>query len=133
MSSELSLVLQIVALGIIIFGFILVKQKYIKIHGTTMFTAAILNMVSVLTGMVPIAIRLADNSIPGFNPLFRIHIIVGLVVIITSGYLLVEWRFQKPSQTCYQRKKWMLGLSLVWIAQVILGILLFMSLYLHRR
>ena len=129
LSSELSMILQLLSLSILLVGFIIAKQKKYKIHGSTMFSASVLNIVSVLVVMVPVALHLVDTSIPGFNLLFRSHILLGVLVIVISGYILVEWRFQNPGPTCFQRKKWMLGLSLVWMAQVIIGILLFLRLY----
>ena len=129
LSSELSMILQLLSLGILVVGFIVVKQKKHKIHGTTMSAAGILNIISILTVMLPVALRLSDSSIPGFTLLFRSHILLGLVVIAISGYILIDWRFQNPGPTCFQRKKWMLGLSLAWMAQVIMGILVFLKLY----
>ena len=129
LSSELSLILQLLSLGILIIGFIVVKQKKHQTHGITMFAAGVLNTLSVLLVMIPVAFRLLDTSIPGFTLLFRSHILLGIIVIALSGYILIDWRFQKPGPTCFQRKKWMLGLSLTWMAQVIIGILLFLKLY----
>lgn len=129
MSSELSMILQLVSLLILVIGFIIVKQKNYKWHGVTMFIAGVLNLISVLTVMVPVALRLSDTSIPGVNLLLRSHIVLGLFVLGLAGYILAEWRFQQPGPTCFQRKKWMLGLALSWIAQIIIGMLFFMRLY----
>jgi uncharacterized membrane protein YozB (DUF420 family) len=128
-SSELSLILQLLALGLLIVGFIVIKRKKFMPHGAVMFVASLTNVVSVLTVMVPVALRLSDTSIPGFNLLFRSHILLGIVVISVSGYILWDWRFQKPGPTCFQRKKWMLGLGLFWMAQLIMGMILFLRLY----
>jgi hypothetical protein len=120
----------LIAFSLIIVGFIVAKRKNYKIHGIILFIAAVLNIISVLTVMIPVAFRITNISIPGFNLIFRTHNLLGLIVIGTSSFILVEWRFQKPGLTCFRRKKWMLGLALSWIAQVIIGILLFMRLYL---
>ena len=129
MSSELSMILQLLSLGILVVGFIIVKQKKHNIHGMTMFAAGILNLVSILTVMIPVALRLVTATISGFTLIFRTHILLGITVIAISGYILLDWRFQKPGPTCFQRKKWMLGLSLAWMAQVILGIIVFLKIY----
>ena len=129
LSSELSMILQLLSLAILIIGFIVVKQKKHQIHGITMFAAAVLNLASILTVMLPVALRLVYATISGFTLIFRTHILLGITVIAISGYILIDWRFQKPGPTCFQRKKWMLGLSLAWMAQVIIGILLFLRLY----
>ncbi len=123
------MILQLLSLVILVIGFIVVKLKNYKWHGNIMFIAGVLNLVSVLSVMVPVALRLSSMPIPGFNLLFRSHIVLGAFVIGLSGYILAEWRFQKPGPSCFQRKKWMLGLGLSWMAQIIIGIIFFMRLY----
>jgi uncharacterized membrane protein YozB (DUF420 family) len=129
LSSEISMVLQLLALVIIIIGFIVVKRKKFVPHGVIMSAATIMNTLAILTVMIPVALRLADTSIPEFNLLFRTHSLLGLIVETIAIYIVAEWRFQKPSPTCFQRKSWMLGLSLFWMAELIIGMLLFMKLY----
>jgi uncharacterized membrane protein YozB (DUF420 family) len=129
LSSEISMIIQLVSLVIIIVGFVIVKQKKYRIHGIVMFSATLMNTAAVLIVMIPVAIRLSGTSIPGLNLTFRLHFLIGLIVELIAVYILVDWRFQKPGPTCFQRKKWMLGLSLTWIAEVILGILVFTKLY----
>ncbi|MCW4013108.1 MAG: hypothetical protein NWF07_08970 [Candidatus Bathyarchaeota archaeon] len=129
MSSEISMILQLAALGVLVIGFIIVKQRKYMPHGVTMFIATLLNIVSVATVMLPVALRLGDTSIPGFNLLFRSHILLGIAILVISVWIIADWRFQKPGPTCFQRKNWMLGLGLVWTAQLIIGMLLFLKLY----
>ena len=128
LSSELSLIMQLIALTLLVGGFIVVKQKKYMPHGSIMFVATLANLVSVLTVMVPVALRLGRISVPGFNLLFRTHAVMGVIVLGATGFIQWEWRFQKPGPTCFNKKKWMLGLAIAWIAQLILGIILFMRL-----
>jgi uncharacterized membrane protein YozB (DUF420 family) len=128
LSSELSLIVQLIALAFLVVGFIVVKQKKYMPHGSIMFVATLANLVSVLTVMVPVALRLGRISVPGFNLLFRTHAVMGVIVLGATGFIQWEWRFQKPGPTCFKRKKWMLGFAIAWIVQVILGIILFMRL-----
>jgi hypothetical protein len=128
-SSELSMLMQLIALSILIIGFIIVKRKMYTYHGALMFVALLTNTVAILTVMIPVALRLTDTSIPGFNLLFRSHALLGLIVEGISIYLVADWRFREPGPTCFQRKNWMLGLSLFWMTELIIGMLLFMKLY----
>jgi uncharacterized membrane protein YozB (DUF420 family) len=128
-NSELSMVLQLLSLSILVFSFIVVKHKKHKAHGALMFLAWLLNIVSVIGVMIPSALSQLDTSISGFNLLFRTHIVLGIIVLGISVYILVEWRFREPGPTCFQRRKWMLGLSLAWMGQLITGMLLFLRLY----
>lgn len=129
LSSEISMSLQLLALGILIIGFIVVQRKKYVSHGAIMFVATLMNTGAILAVMIPVALRLAETSIPEINFLFRSHILLGLIVECISIYIVADWRFQEPGPTCFQRKNWMLGLSLFWMTELILGILLFMKLY----
>ncbi len=128
-NSEISMILQLAALGILVLGFIVVRWKKYAPHGVTMFLATLMNLASVAAVMIPVALRLTEIPIPGFNLLFRTHIILGITVLALSIWIVAEWRFQKPGPTCFQRKKWMLGLALTWTAELIIGMLLFLDLY----
>jgi uncharacterized membrane protein YozB (DUF420 family) len=129
LSSEISMIIQLMSLVILIVGFVIVKRKEYRIHGIVMFSATLMNTAAVLIVMIPVAIRLFGTSIPGFNLVSRLHFLIGLIVELIAAYLLIDWRFQKLGPTCFKRKKWMLGLGLTWIAEVILGILVFTKLY----
>jgi uncharacterized membrane protein YozB (DUF420 family) len=129
LSSEISMIIQLISLVILIVGFVIVKRKEFRIHGIVMFSATLMNTAAVLIVMIPVAIRLFGTSIPGFNLVSRLHFLIGLIVELIAAYLLIDWRFQKLGPTCFKRKKWMLGLGLTWIAEVILGILVFTKLY----
>lgn len=129
LSSDISMILQLVALGIILVGFAVVKKRSYKAHGALMFLATLTNLVSILVVMVPVALNLGDTSLPGFNFLFRTHIILGLMIIGGAGYIVIDWRFKEPGPTCFQRKKWMLTLTMFWIAELIVGMMLYMKLY----
>ena len=116
-------------MGVIFVGFVLAKRRSFMNHGIVLFIATLLNTVSILVVMIPVALRLGDSSVIGLNMLFRAHMVVGLIVEAAAIYILAEWRFQKPGPTCFQRKKWMLTLTLVWMGELILGLLLYMRLY----
>ena len=128
-SSDISVILQLVVMGVIFVGFVFAKRRSFMTHGIVLFIATLLNTVSILVVMIPVALRLGDSSVIGLNMLFRAHMVVGLIVEAAAIYILAEWRFQKPGPTCFQRKKWMLTLALVWIGELILGLLLYMRLY----
>jgi hypothetical protein len=128
-SSDISVILQLVVMGVIFVGFVFAKRRSFMTHGIVLFIATLLNTGSILMVMIPVAFRLGDSSVIGLNMLFRAHMVVGLIVEAAAIYILAEWRFQKPGPTCFQRKKWMLTLALVWMGELILGLLLYMRLY----
>ena len=128
-SSDISMILQLAAMGLILIGFVIAQRRSFISHGAVMFIATLLNTGSILAVMIPAALGLGDSSIIGFNMLFRAHALLGLLVEAVAVFLVVDWRFQKPGPTCFQRKNWMLILTLVWIAELILGMLLYLRLY----
>lgn len=129
LSSDISVILQLVVMGVIFVGFIFAKRRSFMNHGIVLFIATLLNTGSILVIMIPVALRRGDSSVIGLNMLFRAHMVMGLIVEAAAIYILAEWRFQKPGPTCFQRKKWMLTLALVWLGELILGLLLYMRLY----
>lgn len=130
LSSDISMILQLVVLGIILVGFAVVKRRSYKVHGIFMFLATLVNTASILVVMIPVALRVTDTSLPGLSFVFRTHIILGLLIEGVAIYLVADWRFQNPGPTCIQRKKWMLTLTIGWISELIFGMLLYMKLYL---
>ncbi len=129
LSSDISVILQLVVMGMILVGFVVARRRSFMPHGVLMFIATLLNTVSILVVMIPVALRLGDSSAIGFNMLFRAHVVLGVIVEAAAIYLVADWRFQKPGPTCFQRKNWMLTLTLVWMGELILGLLLYMRLY----
>jgi len=129
LSSDISMILQLVALGLILVGFVIARRRSYMPHGIVMFIATLLNTGGILVVMIPVALRLGDSSLPGLNMLFRAHAVLGLIIEVAAVYLVADWRFQKPGPTCFQRKNWMLTLAIGWIAELILGMLLYMRLY----
>ncbi len=130
LSSDISMILQLVVLGIILVGFAVVKQRKHQIHGVLMAIAALVNTASILVVMVPVALRVTDTSLPGLGFIFRTHILMGLLIEGMAVYIIADWRFQEPGPTCFQRKNWMLTLTIVWIAELLFGMMLYMKLYL---
>ena len=129
LSSDISMILQLAALGLILMGFAIVKRRNLKAHGVFMFLATLMNTASILVVMVPVALNLANISIPGFNFLFRTHMMLGVIVESVAVFIVADWRFQNPGPTCIQRRNWMLTLSLFWIAELLVGMILYMRLY----
>lgn len=128
-TSDISMILQLAVMGVILVGFVFAKRRSFMPHGAVMFIATLLNTGSILVVMIPVALRLGVSSITGLNMLFRTHALLGLIIESMAIYILADWRFQKPGPTCFQRKNWMLTLTLVWIGELILGMLLYMRLY----
>jgi uncharacterized membrane protein YozB (DUF420 family) len=94
LSSEISMIIQLLSLAILIVGFVLVKRKKYRYHGVLIFSATLMNTAAVLIVMIPVALRLVGTSIPEFNFVFRLHALLGFTVEVIGIFILADWRFQ---------------------------------------
>ena len=74
----MNLLLQLVILGVFLYGIIMVKKGRINSHGMVIFTALVLNTISILVIMLPSAIRIIGGAAQSiFTLIVVIHIILG--------------------------------------------------------
>jgi uncharacterized membrane protein YozB (DUF420 family) len=126
MPSTMNLLLQLVILGGLLYGIIMVKKGRINSHGMVIFSAFFLNTLSILVVMIPSAIRIIGGAAQStFTLIVVIHIILGFLVESLGAYIITRWRFQPPGITCFSMKGLMRILASLWVLSVILGIIVF--------
>jgi uncharacterized membrane protein YozB (DUF420 family) len=126
MPSTMNLLLQVVILGVLLYGVIMVKKGRINSHGMVIFSAFILNTISILVVMLPSAIRIIGGAAQSiFSLIVVIHIILGFLVEGLGAYIITRWRFHPPGITCFSMKGLMRILTSLWVLSVILGIIVF--------
>jgi hypothetical protein len=126
-----SLVVQILVLFLLAYGFILKKKfRYLQ-HGLVMAAAVVVHLLMVFFLMIPsfvlavipyyiVASPLELTSIVGL-----IHGILGSVAIALGVWLVVVWRFKRDFNGCFARKKMMTPTLSVWVAALVFGIALY--------
>lgn len=130
-----SLILQLVVLALLLYGYLLKRKLRFRRHGLIMATAALLHLGFVLGIMIPsfvlaiipdyiIAAPLMLVSIVGL-----IHGVTGTVTIVLAVWLVFAWRFRKDFSGCFSRKKIMLPTLTLWVATLLLGVVLFLIFY----
>jgi hypothetical protein len=126
-----SLIIQIIVLFLLIYGYFLKRKLKFRQHGITMATAFILHLSLVFYVMIPsfvlavvpeyiVPAPLALTSVVGL-----IHGILGTITLSLGVYLVGLWRFSKNIQGCINRKKYMLKTLTIWVTTLVFGITLY--------
>jgi uncharacterized membrane protein YozB (DUF420 family) len=126
-----SLIIQIIVLFLLIYGYMLKRKLKFRQHGIIMATAVVLHFSMVLYLMIP---SLVYAVIPEYIVPFPlqmvslvtfIHVTLGTTSISLGVWIVASWRFRKNIQGCIRRKKFMLKTLAVWIASLVFGITLY--------
>jgi uncharacterized membrane protein YozB (DUF420 family) len=131
--ATLSLIVQIVTLSIVITGYFFKrKMKFIK-HGTLMLIAIIMQFCSFLLIMGPAFLSLAQNGLIQKPTLLAtvtfVHASLGAITLIIGIWIAGAWHLQSSIEGCIKRKTIMRYLIIVWISALVLGITLYLLLY----
>jgi len=130
--ADVNLVLHVVILVMLFVGLGLKFKKKMFLHGTTMLIALVLHVVSFGLMMLPsfVSLRILfpyRNNI--FSLIMLVHVILGVLTLILAAWLIVRWHLQRSIKSCTRRKKVMLLVFAIWIITLLLGILVYLSLY----
>lgn len=130
-ASTINLYFQLLLLIGLTLGIIFAKKKKLVPHGWLMLVVFLLNVVSILIVMIPVAYNILSRfSVSSISIITIIHALLGVLVLFLSSRILLNWRFRSPAQSCYKFKGDMLRLYILWVAEVILGLALYFQLYL---
>jgi uncharacterized membrane protein YozB (DUF420 family) len=131
--SSMNLVIQIITLSTVISGYILKRKQRLTGHGTLMAVAVIMQFFSFLLVMAPAFFSLVENGLVQRPVLLLavtiIHVILGGVALTAGIWIASSWHFQSSIVNCIKRKPIMRYLFVIWIMALILGITLYMLLY----
>ena len=129
----LSLILQIVTLSVVIFGYIMKRRMKFIVHGTMMLVAVVVQFFSFLFIMGPAFIIIFENGLSQRPVLLSmatlIHAGLGGASLTAGIWIASSWHLQTSIEKCIKRKFIMRYLIVIWILALILGITLYMLLY----
>ena len=132
-TSQVNLVFQIIILCILIASYLLKKIKKLFLHGITMAVATVLSVISFLLVMLPSLLSLSDFLVNyPYNQLAIIifaHSILGAIVEVLALALIITWRLRSNIKYCSRKKILMLVTFILWLAELILGILVYLYAY----
>ncbi|MHA2393219.1 MAG: hypothetical protein ACXAEX_14860 [Promethearchaeota archaeon] len=122
--------LQLIAIGCVGLGVLYFRNVKIKFHGLTMLVAVALNALSIIFIMLPSAIRILSGArVNSFTLMVALHSILGMIAEIVGIYILWNWRFRKPGESCFKFRTQMKRVNLIWFGMFIIGIFIFYQLY----
>jgi hypothetical protein len=126
-----SLIIQIIVLFLLTYGYYLKSKLKFRKHGLTMTAAVVLHLSTVFFVMIP---SLVASVIPDYivkaplqivSVVGIIHGILGVTAAALGIWLVASWRFQKSIQGCISRKKFMLKTLTIWVTALVFGIALY--------
>jgi uncharacterized membrane protein YozB (DUF420 family) len=131
--STISLSIEMVALGLLISGYLLKRQKKYRQHGLSMLSALALHIVAILFVMVPsLAAFFSVPSSVNFADILVIvtlvHVSAGLLAALLGVWLVGSWHFQESLQTCFRKKRVMDVTLSLWLLAIALGLVLYLAI-----
>jgi uncharacterized membrane protein YozB (DUF420 family) len=131
--STISLSIEMVALGLLISGYLLKRQKKYRQHGLSMLSALALHIVAILVVMVPsLAAFFSVPSSVNFADILVIvtlvHVSAGLLAALLGVWLVGSWHFQESLQTCFRKKRVMDVTLSLWLLAIALGLVLYLAI-----
>jgi len=132
-AADVNLILQLALLGLLLVGRMRVKEKNYAQHGWFMAVAVALNAVLIVVVMLP-SLLLGLGFIAAYptNPASIttvIHGLLGVAAELLGIYLVLKWRFTKNVAECMKNKRLMVPTMALWTITVILGVLIYLQLY----
>lgn len=109
------------------------RHSFVR-HAAMMGFSIVLHTVSIVTIMVPSLLSmhgLLENLPSRFALLTLTHATIGSLVEIMGIWLVVSWFFNMASiEKCFGRKNVMRVTMALWLIELILGVYVYMMLYL---
>ncbi|MCW4030493.1 MAG: hypothetical protein NWE92_12710 [Candidatus Bathyarchaeota archaeon] len=127
--------IQLFVLALLFYGYWLYRHKVFRKHGIVMASALFVHLASVIAVMLP---SFAFAILPGYiavspagsTSIFSIvHGILGAVAIGLGLWFVASWRFRKDIRGCFGKKNPMLITLSAWVMTLIIGIVVYGSLY----
>ena len=130
--ATLSLVIQLVVLGLLFGGVWLKAMKKFRQHGITMLSAVVMHAILIFTWMIPSfsrflsdsgSINLADTTVI----IIMVHAFAGIIAFVLGVWLAGSWRLKADMKTCFAKKKIMRVTLSLWLIALFLGIILYLK------
>jgi uncharacterized membrane protein YozB (DUF420 family) len=131
--ADVNLVLQIAILCVLILSRSHAKKKIYAKHGRYMAIAVALNATALVVVMLPAFLSglnfIETNPTNLLSIIEIIHAVLGTTSLILGVYLVAKWRFSKSFVECFKNKDLMNPTTVIWATTAVIGILLYIELY----
>ncbi len=135
-AAEIDIFLQVTVLALLIVSIAAMRLKKIKPHAWLMLTAVIVNLIAFSVIMAPAFTAIALGIGGTISSTALAHVALGALTMLTSFWVLGTWLApsyleRNPKMRCYGKfnKRLMTAVTLLWIAAIIMGIVLFLMVY----
>jgi uncharacterized membrane protein YozB (DUF420 family) len=128
--ATLSLVVELVALGLLLFGYNLKRNKNYRNHGITMTAAVVVHLILIFGWMIWSFLSFFSGPVDYANLLIitsLVHVVLGIIAATLGIYLVAAWHLQLDVQGCFARKLIMDATIATWIIAIALGIALYVA------
>jgi uncharacterized membrane protein YozB (DUF420 family) len=129
-----ALLIQIIVLGLLVYGYWLFKRLLFQKHGKIMALAVVLHLTVIFAIMVPsfvlaVTPKYVVPHIYGIVSIITlIHVPLGIIAVSFGAWFVIAWRFQ-GLKGCFNKKKLMLATMIIWLVSIFFGIALYSILY----
>jgi len=127
--STASLIVELVAFGLLLFGYHQKRIRKYRKHGVAMTVAVALHLVVILTWMVDSLVAFFSSAPLDLGNILHVaalaHVTLGIIAASVGVWLVGTWHLQTDVQKCFGRKWIMLTTITVWSAAFVLGFLLY--------
>jgi uncharacterized membrane protein YozB (DUF420 family) len=135
--SDLSLILQAIIFSFLALAvYARLKHSYMK-HAILMGSGIVLHTVTIVTIMVPSLLSMEHDGVhlltnlTDFALLTIAHAAIGSLVELLGVWLVATWLFNTAGvEKCFRRRNVMRVTIALWLTELILGIYVYMMLYL---
>lgn len=130
----IALVVQIVVLALLVYGYWLYRRFTFSRHGRIMAWALVLHLIVIFAIMVPSLILavipefLVRNILQIISVITLVHVPLGIVAASLGIWFVIAWRL-KGLKGCFNRRKLMLLSFVLWLVSLSFGILLYCIFY----
>lgn len=130
-----SLVVEIVVLALVLYGYFLKRRQNFRRHGITMTSAVVLHTITIFVIMIPSFVLalvpefIVPKPLELISIIALIHGITGILAISLGVWLVTSWHFRKDLSTCFKKKLFMRVTITVWITSLVLGIFIYLFFY----
>ena len=134
LAATASLIIQIVVLVMLVYGYLLKRRQKFRQHGITMFSAVVLHAITIFAIMVPSFISgfSSPESINFANMivvLALVHGAAGIIAFLLGIWLAGSWHLQLDLKPCFSKKLQMRVTITIWMIALFLGITLYWLFY----
>ncbi len=127
----ISLVVQLVVLFLLAYGYLLYRRLNLRKHGIIMAWSVGLHLTMVFALMVPSFVLavfpyyIAVNSLELTSIISLFHEVTGAIALGLGVWFVAAWRFRKDFRGCFNRRRLMVVAIIVWLAALFFGIALY--------